>query len=218
MRLAPFIALLALAGCTTPYQRMGFAGGYRDTEVAPGVIRVEVRGNAYTSIETLEQYFHKRAGEICSGRKYDWRMDSGASNDPSSWTARQVGRSVTVTETPGFRKGWVTGVIACEGKQQVAKTTASPSPDKMQILDVASGRVANVSADIAMAKVPGSKRFAFVSDGKVEALTPEGHRVQVSTDKLDAAKALGYRFLSDAALERTDEAPRAPNPSAGADL
>ncbi|AGC43452.1 hypothetical protein MYSTI_02125 [Myxococcus stipitatus DSM 14675] len=202
MRTLAAVALLGAAACTTPYQRMGFAGGYRDSLAAPGINRIEVRGNAFTSIEQLEAYFHRRASEICNGNKYDWRMDSGASNDPSTWTARQVGRSVQVTETPGFRKGWVTGLVACEDRGMTVATKATQVPsDKVQVIEVRSGRVAAVSADVAFSKVPSSSRFAFVTDGRVAAVTPEGHRVFVDVAKIEAAKTLGYRFLADSELE-----------------
>ncbi|QSQ14040.1 hypothetical protein [Myxococcus landrumensis] len=214
MRVLIFVTGLGIAGCTTPYQRMGFAGGYRDSLAAPGVNRIEVRGNAFTGIEQLEAYFHRRASEICNGNKYDWRMDSGASNDPSTWTARRIGSSVRITETPGFRKGWVTGLIACEDKgMTVAAKSGHVPEDKMQVIEVGSGRIAAISADVAISKVPGSYRFAFVSDGKVAAMTPEGHRVLVDVANIDPAKALGYRFLGDAEIERPSDSPSQPSDS-----
>ena len=202
-------SVVGLVGCTTPYQRMGFAGGYRDTMAAPGVYRVEVRGNVFTSIEQLENYFHRRAKEICRNQPYDWRMDSGATNDPSTWTARQVGNSVRVTETPGFRKGWVAGLVMCEaaGNAAVAAKPALLPPDKMQVIDVETGQVAVVSADLAISKVPQSSRFAFVTDGKVDAITPEGNRVKVEAGEAQAIKAMGYRLLPDAEMS-----PPAPPP------
>src|SRR5690606_15068237 len=40
-------AALALVGCSTPYQQMGFRGGYRDRPMGGGRYLVEVRVNGY---------------------------------------------------------------------------------------------------------------------------------------------------------------------------
>lgn len=71
-------ALLAYLGCT-PYARHSFLGGYSDYEVSPGIFRVEVRGNAFTSVERLAGYFQKRIREVCSDKGLDveaWVMDA----------------------------------------------------------------------------------------------------------------------------------------------
>lgn len=224
-----------VVGCATPYQRMGFAGGFRDTEVAPGVIKIEVRGNAFTPVETLEDYFHRRAKAICKPFKYDWRMDSGSSSGPSTFIASPGGgRSTVITEQPGARKGWVTGVIACATNpppaRAVAKTRTAPAPAsavapvtppaadptaatapasapaEVQVIDVLTGRVATVPEDSVRGQVSKSRRLALVTKGKVEALTPEGHRVQVEVAKVGAARTLGYRLLSGAELTAESEA------------
>jgi len=57
-----------LSGCVTPYQPKGFAGGYTDFETQPGIYYVSFQGNGYTSKDTIVQYWHQRAAEICKGR------------------------------------------------------------------------------------------------------------------------------------------------------
>ena len=208
--LGAVVALTILGGCYTPYQRMGFSGGYRDTEVAPGIIRIDVRGNAFTSLDTLEEYFHRRAAEICHPRKYDWRFDSGASRDPSTFVASKgLGGTVTVREQPGYSKGWVRGFVTCAGEApKVASKQPPPKPKgpAVQVIDVVSWRVANVPEDTVRDQIAKSRRLALVTDGHVEALTPEGHRVRVAVSKVSAARALGYRLLSGAELTEEDKA------------
>ncbi|WP_233613585.1 MULTISPECIES: hypothetical protein [Corallococcus] len=201
------------SGCATPYQRMGIAGGYRDTEVAPGVIRIEVRGNAMTSVDTLVSYFHRRAGEICAPREYDFRLGLGATRDPSTFTATErnsfMGKQVTVTEQPGYSKGWVTGLIACmatpdKASTAVAAQTSPAAPpevpaDRVLAIDVETGELGSVSEASAV-RLSESRKLAPVTDGKVIALTPEGARVKVDAVKAEAALTLGYHILSGAEL------------------
>jgi hypothetical protein len=200
------VSVVLLSGCVTPYQPMGFAGGYRDTEVAPGIIRIEVRGNAFTSVQTLESYFHRRASAICHPHKYDWRLDSGATRDPSSFVIKPgYGRSTVVTERPGAAKGWVTGAIMCTdeapGASTQAATPAASAEAGVLVIDVVSGKVANIPEDVARSQVATSHRLALVTGGKVEAVSPEGSRVQVDVEKAGDALSLGYRLLSGAELE-----------------
>jgi hypothetical protein len=56
-----------LLACATPYQPIGFRGGYSDFEVEPGIHYVVFEGNAHTGHAVVMQYWHRRAGEICDG-------------------------------------------------------------------------------------------------------------------------------------------------------
>jgi hypothetical protein len=109
--------LLSVSACTTPYAPMGPFGGYVDTEVAPGVHEIVVRGNGVTSIKTLEGYFHRRARELCDEERlpfYDFRLNASAERSPSSFTATPGwGGRVTVTESRGISRGVLVGVIQC---------------------------------------------------------------------------------------------------------
>ncbi|WP_426755280.1 hypothetical protein [Myxococcus sp. Y35] len=200
-----------VAGCSTPYQRMGFRGGYRDTEVAPGIVRIEVRGNAFTDVDTLENYFHQRAVAICRPRNYDWRLDSGTTRGPSSVIANRYGNTLHVYQQPAPAKGWVTGVIACmDGPQEPTLARTAVHGAKrftsivVQVLDVTTGKLANARVDDVGDQVHASQRLVMVRDGKVDAITPEGHRVRVDAVKADAALSLGYRILSGAELAKEE--------------
>jgi hypothetical protein len=64
-----------LTGCATPYQPKGFKGGYSDFVVRDGVYGITVNGNGYTGRDTLMQYWHRRARELCGG-DYDFQSDT----------------------------------------------------------------------------------------------------------------------------------------------
>lgn len=205
--------VLTIAGCATPYQRMGIRGGYRDTEVAPGIVRIEVKGNAFTSVDTLEDYFHQRAVAICRPRNYDWRLDSGTTRGPSSIVANRYGNTLHVYQQPAPSKGWVSGVIACMDEQPNATLTRTDRhrakgamSDLVQVVDVATGKMATAPGDAVGDQIHTSTRLVLVRDGKVAAITPEGHRVQVDAAKAGAALTLGYRILSGAELANEDRA------------
>ncbi len=68
---AVFIALLS--ACAAPYGAKGSkwqVGGYQDKPLGPDRYAIEVEGNGYTSHETLEDYFHRRAKELCGSKPY----------------------------------------------------------------------------------------------------------------------------------------------------
>ena len=65
--LAVITVSIVLSACVTPYQKVGYTGGYTDFETQPGIYYVSFKGNAYTSKETIILYWHRRAAEICGG-------------------------------------------------------------------------------------------------------------------------------------------------------
>jgi len=67
MRRCVWLLLLGLAACATPYQPMGFAGGYVDEQVGPGEYMIRFAGNGFTSMGLSYQYVMRRAGELCPG-------------------------------------------------------------------------------------------------------------------------------------------------------
>jgi hypothetical protein len=54
---------LALAGCGTRYQDMGFAGGVAAEQMTTDVFRIKSRGNAYTARTTVQDYVLLKAAE-----------------------------------------------------------------------------------------------------------------------------------------------------------
>ena len=83
-----YTMLFILAGCATPYQPVGFGGGYSETQLAPDVFRVYVRGNGYTSMERAQDFALLRAAELTlqQGFKYFAIIDESSSTDISTYT------------------------------------------------------------------------------------------------------------------------------------
>lgn len=69
MRLAIGLGVLVAVGCgrPTPYQPLGYNGGYRDRSIGEGRHFVEVVVNQSTSPETAIGYLKRRAVEVCAG-------------------------------------------------------------------------------------------------------------------------------------------------------
>jgi len=57
--------LAVLASCATPYQEMGFTGGYETRNLGGGVVSVHVRVNGYSTDGAALEYAYRRAGEVC---------------------------------------------------------------------------------------------------------------------------------------------------------
>jgi len=58
------IAAIALSGCATPYQRVGFTGGYSETQLGDNIFQVSFRGNGYTSRERASDFALLRSAEL----------------------------------------------------------------------------------------------------------------------------------------------------------
>ena len=59
-----FISLLALQGCTTPYQNMGASGGVESTIIDDNVFQVKASVNGYTQKSVATQYAIRKAAEV----------------------------------------------------------------------------------------------------------------------------------------------------------
>lgn len=91
------------AGCATPYQPRGLAGGYADTRLAADTFRVEFFGNAYTSRAQVETGVLVRAAELTLQHGYDSFVLLGGDTDRQS-TAVTLPGTYTATTT-----GYATG-------------------------------------------------------------------------------------------------------------
>jgi len=61
--LGALVLCFALAGCSTPYQGMGFAGGVEAQQMSADTYRIVARGNGYTSPTTIQDYALMKAAE-----------------------------------------------------------------------------------------------------------------------------------------------------------
>jgi hypothetical protein len=82
------ILILLLAGCATPYQKSGFAGGYSETQLGENIFRVHFRGNGYTGAERAEDFTLLRSAELSEehGFPYFIIVDSKENVDNSTYT------------------------------------------------------------------------------------------------------------------------------------
>jgi len=89
VQFAVIVAVLSLmAGCATPYQAKGAAGGFSETQLAMDVYRIHFGGNAYTSPEQVQDFALLRAADLTLEHnfKYFAIMDETASNEVSAFT------------------------------------------------------------------------------------------------------------------------------------
>ena len=72
------IPLFILAACAqekTPYVSSVQTGeGYIDRKIGDNKYEIQVTGNANTSYYNVENYFHRRAKELCNFSQYDYNM------------------------------------------------------------------------------------------------------------------------------------------------
>jgi hypothetical protein len=58
-----FALALMTAGCSTPYQETGLMGGVSATQIDSNTFRVMARGNAFTSIDAIQNYALLKSAE-----------------------------------------------------------------------------------------------------------------------------------------------------------
>ena len=90
LTLAPLLAaLLVVAACSTPYQKMSVigAGGYVDVQVDSGAFIVRFEGNSYTEREEVEAYLLRRCADIAVEQGGDYFVIIDRQYDRPSATA-----------------------------------------------------------------------------------------------------------------------------------
>jgi hypothetical protein len=107
------LALLVLVGCATPYQHMGFGGGYEERELTHGHWIVHVRVNGHTSADTAFEYLQRRALEICQQEGFsDYTIDNSQQSERTS--AYRSGENIYVVQKPD-----VSASVRCESKPSI---------------------------------------------------------------------------------------------------
>jgi len=100
------MTVIIVAGCSaTPYQPMGFTGGYKDSHIRDNLYYVEISTNAYTSQGTAAQYMHRRAQEVCVENGYkDYKIEGQRDTSTQFATGSYGGGSVSASSMnkPGF--------------------------------------------------------------------------------------------------------------------
>ncbi|CAG1014460.1 hypothetical protein ANAEL_04985 [Anaerolineales bacterium] len=77
LRLAALAITTLISACATPYQASGMTGGYEERKLGDGRYWLKFLGNGYTEPQTVEQYWSRRAGELCAGRPFKENARAG---------------------------------------------------------------------------------------------------------------------------------------------
>ena len=70
--------LILISSCSTPYQKSGLTGGYKEYVLGDSTFKITARGNAFTSLEKVQNIVLVRSAELCS--KYDDVVEVISSN------------------------------------------------------------------------------------------------------------------------------------------
>lgn len=92
------LGVALVAACATPYQQMGFRGGYQDQPLGEGRYLIEVKVNGYTSAGTAMGYLHRRSAEVCKAAGYRDYVFEDAAADASYVTVRTGNTLQTVSK------------------------------------------------------------------------------------------------------------------------
>jgi len=101
--------LVALAGCQTPYQDMGYDGGVSAAPITNNVYRISARGNGFTDPTTVQDYSLLKAAEVTlqSGHTHFIVVDSSNATTrdfgqtPGTFQTNVIGNTAYTTYNPG---------------------------------------------------------------------------------------------------------------------
>lgn len=87
--------IVSITSCATPYQPYGITGGYKETPLAPDVVRITVEGNGYTSRDRVQDFALLRAAEMALQSGYPYFVVINERNDTSTGSFTTAGSSYT---------------------------------------------------------------------------------------------------------------------------
>lgn len=101
--------LVAVAGCQTPYQDMGYAGGVAAAPITSDTYRISARGNGYTDPTVIQDYVLLKAAEITlqTGNTHFLIIDDRDAtrqefgSTPGTVQTNVIGNTAYSTYTPG---------------------------------------------------------------------------------------------------------------------
>lgn len=86
---------LIVAGCATPYQRSGLAGGFEETQLGENIFRVNFTGNGYTSKQRAQDFTLLRCAELSAEQGFPYFVIVDGSAQSNSAYAPGVATSNT---------------------------------------------------------------------------------------------------------------------------
>lgn len=118
-------ATLALAGCATPYQSMGFLGGVDAVRLDATTLQVTARGNAYTDQDTIQRFVLRKAAEETIAAGFDV-FEIGSTDDRS-----RKGQVGTAYGRGGWGSAWATSTsweLIKPGQTVMVRMSKGPKP------------------------------------------------------------------------------------------
>jgi len=64
-KLIIIICIASISGCATGYKKYGLTGGYKDSALDDGNIKLDYIGNGSNSIDQVSEFWNRRAVELC---------------------------------------------------------------------------------------------------------------------------------------------------------
>jgi hypothetical protein len=93
---------LIMASCATPYQSVGFVGGYSDTALAPDVYHISFRGNGYTSSERAQDFALLHAADMTLSHGFRYFAIVNGANSTSVSSITLPGQAYTSMSVTGY--------------------------------------------------------------------------------------------------------------------
>jgi hypothetical protein len=87
-KIVTVLFIIILAGCVSPYEKLGLGGGFSDFALTDGTYKISFRGNGYSSAELVQNYLLRRCAEITLQRGYKYFVILGANTSTKrfAWT------------------------------------------------------------------------------------------------------------------------------------
>ncbi|OGT05854.1 MAG: hypothetical protein A2103_03770 [Gammaproteobacteria bacterium GWF2_41_13] len=108
MKIMPLIlCVFILAACATPYQPMGYRGGYSNMQLSDDIYKVTFAGNGFSSREYVNDLLLYRCAELANENRYDYFL---MLNDSENKTESQYTTPSTISsQSTGFSSGSFSG-------------------------------------------------------------------------------------------------------------
>ena len=97
------ISVLFFVSCATTYQDSGYTGGYSETLLDENIVKIQFKGNKYTSAERAADYAMLRAAEFTLERGYSYFVIL-ESNEWIKTTTQTTGGGTTQKSVYSFEK------------------------------------------------------------------------------------------------------------------
>jgi len=100
-----------VTGCATSYKPLNEGlrtGGYSDRKIGDNQFWIRVDGNSFTSKSLLEEYWHRRANELCELQKYTSNYSFGTQQRTT-----YVYRSTGLVDPGTHEYAYIEGQLDC---------------------------------------------------------------------------------------------------------